>query len=104
VTAELAARRTTAAAVLADYRAALASAPLGSPPGREWKLRLADALGGLLDVLGQEETVSAQPSRQDYTEAARAAIQAAAAAEQVCNRRQERGRDVALDPAPGKTR
>jgi hypothetical protein len=31
-----------------------ASAPLGSPPGREWMLRLADALGCLLDGLGPE--------------------------------------------------
>jgi hypothetical protein len=50
--AELAARRTAAAAVLADYRAALHSAPLSRPPGREWMLRLADALGGVLDTPG----------------------------------------------------
>jgi hypothetical protein len=50
--AELAARRTAAAAVLADYRAALAAAPLSRPPGREWMLRLADTLGELLDALG----------------------------------------------------
>jgi hypothetical protein len=49
--AELAAGRTAAAAVLADYRAALASAPLSRPPGREWMFRLADALGKLLDGL-----------------------------------------------------
>jgi hypothetical protein len=55
VSAELEARCTAAAAVLADYWAALASAPLGSPPGREWMLRLADALGGLLDGLSQDE-------------------------------------------------
>jgi hypothetical protein len=53
--AELAARRTTAAAVLADYRTALASAPLANPPGREWMLRLADTLGMLLDGLAVED-------------------------------------------------
>ena len=50
--AELNARRTAAAAVLADYKAALASAPLASPPGREWMLRLASVLEDLLAVLG----------------------------------------------------
>ena len=50
--AELNARRTAAAAVLADYKAALASAPLTNPPGREWMLRLASVLGDLLEVLG----------------------------------------------------
>jgi hypothetical protein len=49
--AELAARRTAAAAVLADYRAAAASAPLSRPPGREWTLRLASMLDLLLDAL-----------------------------------------------------
>jgi len=53
--AELNARRTAAAAVLADYEAAVASAPVTSPPGREWMLRLADALGMLLDGLAAEE-------------------------------------------------
>jgi len=53
--AELNARRTAAAAVLADYKAALASAPLTSPPGREWMLRLASVLGDLLDVLGTDD-------------------------------------------------
>jgi hypothetical protein len=53
MSAELEARRTAAAAVLADYRAELASAPISRPPGREWMLRLADALGGLLTVLHQ---------------------------------------------------
>jgi hypothetical protein len=51
VGAELAARRTAAAAVLAGYRAAAASAPASRPPGREWMLRLADMLGLLLDAL-----------------------------------------------------
>jgi hypothetical protein len=51
VNAELAARRTAAAAVLADYRAAAASAPLSRPPGREWTLRLASMLSLLLDAL-----------------------------------------------------
>ena len=50
--AELNARRTAAAAVLGDYQAALASAPLASPPGREWMLRLASVLEDLLAVLG----------------------------------------------------
>ena len=48
VSAELNARRTAAAAVLGDYRAAVASAPLTNPPGREWMLRLASVLGDLL--------------------------------------------------------
>ncbi len=43
-------------------------------------LRLADVLGGLLDGLGQDEAVPAPPPRQGYTEAARAAIRAAAIA------------------------
>jgi hypothetical protein len=58
VSAELNARRTAAAAVLGDYKAALASAPLGSPPGREWMLRLASVVSDLLAVLddpGQAE-------------------------------------------------
>ena len=52
---ELNSRRTAAAAVLADYRAALASAPLNKPPGHEWMLRLASVLGDLLDVLGPDD-------------------------------------------------
>ena len=48
MSAELAARRTAAEAVLADYRAALASAPLTKPPGREWMFRLASVLEDLL--------------------------------------------------------
>jgi hypothetical protein len=51
MTAELEARRTAAVAVLADYRQELHAAPLSRPPGREWMLRLADVLGGLLAVL-----------------------------------------------------
>ena len=50
MSAELNARRTAAAAVLGDYQAAVASAPLGSPPGREWMLRLASVLEGVLAV------------------------------------------------------
>jgi hypothetical protein len=53
MSAELEARRTAAAAVLADYRRELNSAPLSRPPGREWMLRLADVLGDLLAALGQ---------------------------------------------------
>jgi hypothetical protein len=49
--AELNARRTAAAAVLGDYKAELASAPVTSPPGREWMLRLASVLEDLLAVL-----------------------------------------------------
>jgi hypothetical protein len=49
---QLNARRTAAAAVLGDYKAAVASAPVTRPPGREWMLRLASALGDLLDALG----------------------------------------------------
>jgi hypothetical protein len=52
LSAELNARRTAAAAVLGDYKAALASAPLSSPPGREWMLRLASVLEDLLAALG----------------------------------------------------
>jgi hypothetical protein len=48
----VAARRTAAAAVLADYRAALASAPLSQPPGRDWMFKLADALAM---VLGEDQ-------------------------------------------------
>ena len=48
---ELNARCIAAAAVLGDYKAVLASAPLASPPGREWMLRLASVLGDLLDAL-----------------------------------------------------
>ena len=46
--AELNARRTAATEVLGNYKAALASAPLTTPPGREWMLRLASALEDLL--------------------------------------------------------
>jgi hypothetical protein len=56
--AELDARRTAAAAVLDEYKATLASAPLSSPPGREWMLRLASVLEDLLatpDVPGITE-------------------------------------------------
>lgn len=55
ISTELSARSTTAAAVLADYRAELASVPLTKPPGREWMLRLADALGLLLDGLAADD-------------------------------------------------
>lgn len=52
---ELAARRTAAAAVLADYKAAVDSAPLHKPVGREWTLALALALAlsGLLAASGE---------------------------------------------------
>jgi hypothetical protein len=54
--AELAARRTAAAAVLGDFRAACASAPVTSPPPMgTWALRLASALGDLLAGLSRAE-------------------------------------------------
>jgi len=53
--AELNARRTAAEAVLGDYKAAVASAPVTSPPGREWMLRLASVLGGLLGALDDQD-------------------------------------------------
>ena len=68
MSAELAARRTAAAAVLADYRAAVASAPLTNPPGREWMLRLASVLGDLLVVLGapnDDEDQAAEDAAMD---------------------------------------
>jgi hypothetical protein len=47
--AELAARRTAAAAVLGDFRRALDTAPLAEPPPMtEWALRLSAELDGLL--------------------------------------------------------
>jgi hypothetical protein len=52
---ELNARIVAAAAVLGDYKAAVASAPVTSPPGREWMLRLADVLEGLLGALNDGE-------------------------------------------------
>jgi hypothetical protein len=55
--AELPAWRTAAAAVLADYGVAVASAPLSQPPGREWMLRLADALGLVLDGLADDDAI-----------------------------------------------
>lgn len=51
--------RTAAAAVLADYKAAVASAPVTRPPGREWMLRLASALEDLLAVL--DDGAGSQP-------------------------------------------
>lgn len=48
--AEAAARRTAATAVLADFRRELDTAPSSSPPGREWMLRLAEALSSLLEA------------------------------------------------------
>jgi len=56
VPAELNARRTAAAAVLADYKAAVASAPLTRPPGREWMLRLASVLEDLLAGLDNQDS------------------------------------------------
>jgi hypothetical protein len=53
--AELNARIVAAGAVLGDYKAKLASAPLSRPPGLEWMLRLADVLEGLLEALNDRE-------------------------------------------------
>jgi hypothetical protein len=64
--AELAARRTAAAAVLADYRAAAASAPLSRPPGREWTLRLASMLDLLLDALPGAEDDEDEEGLEPY--------------------------------------
>ena len=64
--AELNARRTAAAAVLADYKAALASAPLTSPPAREWMFRLASVLGDLLDVLGGPDDGEDDEDEDDF--------------------------------------
>ncbi len=52
---ELNARIVAAAAVLGDYKAELASAPFTRPPGREWMLRLADVLEGLLAALNDRD-------------------------------------------------
>jgi len=52
---ELNARIVAAAAVLGDYKAEVASAPLSRPPGLEWMLRLADVLGGLLGALNDRD-------------------------------------------------
>jgi hypothetical protein len=48
---ELNARCIAAAAVLGDYKAEVASAPVTRPPGREWMLRLASVLEDLLTAL-----------------------------------------------------
>jgi hypothetical protein len=48
--AELAARRTAAAALVADFRAEAARHPLTRPPDGSWALRLALAVDQLLEV------------------------------------------------------
>jgi hypothetical protein len=49
--AELAARRTAAAALLGDFRRECETAPLTAPPPMlTWALRLASALSALLDA------------------------------------------------------
>ncbi len=53
--AELNARIVAAAAVLGDYKAEAASAPVTRPPGREWMLRLASVLENLLDALNDRD-------------------------------------------------
>lgn len=49
------ARIIAATAVLGDYKAAAASAPVSRPPGREWVLRLASVLEGLLEALDDQD-------------------------------------------------
>jgi hypothetical protein len=62
MSAELAARVTAAEAVLADFRAALASAPLTSPPPMGfYAFRLADLLGDLLAELDAPGPGAADP-------------------------------------------
>jgi hypothetical protein len=51
MSAELAARRTAAAAVLADFRAEVARSPLSQPPAGSWAYRLAIAVDNLLEVM-----------------------------------------------------
>ena len=64
--AELAARRTAAEAVLRDFRADLASAPLTSPPNTlMWSMRLASALDGLLEIPAAPEVPPASYVRPD---------------------------------------
>ena len=58
--AGLAARR-AASAVLAGFNRELHSAPLSSPPGREWIFRLADVLDDLLNALGGTEEPGHEP-------------------------------------------
>jgi hypothetical protein len=62
---ELNARIIAAAAVLANYRAEVASAPVTRPPGGEWMLRLASVLEGLLakldDPVGDDEFEGLEP-------------------------------------------
>jgi hypothetical protein len=60
--AELNARRTAAAAVLADFKHELHTAPLSRPPGREWMFRLADVLADLLHAFGVAEASGQQPA------------------------------------------
>jgi hypothetical protein len=48
---ELNARIIAAAAVLGDYKAEVASAPVTRPPGRQWMLRLASVLEDLVTAL-----------------------------------------------------
>jgi hypothetical protein len=80
--AELNARRIAAAAFLGDYKAELASAALGSPPGREWMLRLASVLEDLLAVLGgpddEDDEDQDQATRTTLTRTAPGAAPASA--------------------------
>ena len=41
--------------MLANYCAAIATAPVTAPPGREWIFKLADALGCVLDALDDDQ-------------------------------------------------
>jgi hypothetical protein len=77
--AEVAARRTAAAAVLADFRADLRAAPLTSPPPMTiWALRLASVLGDVLAAQVTDPTNTAdrqppQPSAASHVRADRSA-------------------------------
>ena len=65
------ARRTAAAAVLSDYKAALASAPVTSPPGASGCCGSPPCSRDLLDVLGvrpetSERETDGRPTKDDF--------------------------------------
>jgi hypothetical protein len=62
VSAELAARRTAAAAILADFRAEVARSPLSQPPAGSWALRLAIAVDQLLEASDGQAAQAAMPA------------------------------------------
>jgi hypothetical protein len=55
-----------ARAVLADYRATLATAPVSTPPGREWMFKLAEALADVLDDDQADEADQADDEDEPY--------------------------------------